>query len=369
MIAIGTKNLSPLVYSGLFDLKKFLKTHPEIEYLETSLEYDNDSLLKDYIPETTKVISKIPYIKNLDITVEFNKLALGVEDNQLYILLNAKEDWEENKDELEKIKTKYRIGLYNVTEVNEILIFSDYCKPEMIEVEINPLLYPKSVLDYATENDIKIISHGIFGGEIWAAYLQNMFPKGFLYDFARYNSDIQIIPGNDIYFLYEILGRKENEEEEKLCKYSKDINKLPALIIPPQKIHGVTKLEISGVIKAAVECGSGSDVYRMGEYKPEVKAPEIFWEDEELETKDPGILGSLHRYHAPVFLDKKYNPGWWKKIYIKIAPDFWVIKLIPRHWYFGWIAKEHVFWLISGKLIKIPLQAHQNLINDNNINI
>ena len=77
------------------------------------------------------------------------------------------------------------------------------------------------------------------------------------------------------------------------------------------------------------------------------------------------LLGSFHRYHSQVFLDEKYNPRWWKKIYTKIADDFWVIKLIPRHWYLGWIAKEYIFWMISGKLIKIPLKAHYNLINDN----
>lgn len=371
MIVIGTKNLDNLVYSGIFNLKEFILGHEEIGGIETSLEYDNDILLRGHIPEGTKVFSKIPYLKDLDVTVEFNRLSLGVDYNQLYILLDAKKDWEdkENINEVLKISDKHRIGLYGVTEVEEILRLQEHVKLDYIEVDLNPLLYPKSVLDYARENKITIISHDIFGGDLWAGYLESMFPKEFLYDFAWYNSGIQVIPGDDLYFLSELASRGVKEEESKLCTYSKDINKLPALTIPPKKIHGQTKINIPGVIEATIE---GSDVFGLGEVKEEIKTDNILWEDKDLpgdiDTKNKNLLGCLHRYHAPVFLDEKYSPKWWKKVYTKIAPDFWVIKLIPRKWYLGWIAKEYIFWMISGKLIKIPLRAHQNLINDN-INI
>lgn len=371
MIAIGTKNLNKLVYSGVFNLKEFILGHEEIGCIETSLEYDNDILLRGHIPKGTKVLSKIPCIENLDVTVEFNRLSLGVDYNQLCILLDAKKDWEDTKNinEVLKISDRHRIGLYGVTEVEELIDFQEYIKLDYIEVDLNPLLYPKSVLDYARENGITVISHDIFGGELWAGYLRSMFPKEFLYDFAWYNSGIQVIPGDDLYFLSEIASRSIKEEESKLCNYSKNINKLPALTIPPKKIHGQTKINIPGIIEATIE---GSDIYSLGEVKEEVKAENILWEDKDLpgdiDTKNKNLLGCLHRYHVPVFLDEKYNPRWWKKIYTKISPDFWVIKLIPRRWYLGWIAKEYIFWMISGKLIKIPLRAHQNLINDN-INI
>lgn len=369
MIAIETRNLNKLVYSGLFSLKEFIKNNEESGYIETSLEYDNDILLNKHISKTTKILSKIPYLKDLDITVEFNRLSLGVEYNQLHVLLDAKTDWEnpENKNEVLKISDKYRIGLYGVTNIDQILAFREGINTlDFIEVDLNPLLYPKSILDYSKENEITVISHDIFGGKYWAGYLEEMFPKGFLFDFARYNSGIQVIPGDDLYFLSGIAKRKVIEEESRLCNYSKDINKLPALSIPPQKIHGQTKITIPNVGEIVAECGESSDIYSLGESITEVKSENIIWEDkDEPETKDRGVLGSFHRYHSQVFLDEKYNPGWWKKIYTKIADDFWVIKLIPRHWYLGWIAKEYIFWMISGKLIKIPLKAHYNLINDN----
>lgn len=367
MIAIETRNLNKLVYSGLFSLKEFVKNNEEAEYIETSLEYDNDILLKKHISGTTKILSKIPYLKDLDITVEFNRISLGVESNQLCVLLDAKVDLEnpENKNEVLKIIGKYKIGLYGVTSIDQIIAFKENLGVlDLIELDLNPLLYPKTILDYSKENELTVISHDIFGGKYWAGYLEEMFPKGFLFDFARYNSEIQVIPGDDLYFLSEIVNR--GEKDSKLYSYSKDINKLPALSIPPRKIHGQTKITIPGVGEILTECGESSDVYSLGESVTEVKSENILWEDKDApETNNKGILGSFHRYHSQVFLDEKYNPGWWKKVYTKIADDFWVIKLIPRHWYLGWIAKEYIFWMISGKLIKIPLKAHYNLINDN----
>lgn len=373
MIAIDTENLSDLVYSGVFNLKKYIAEEgAEIKYMITSLEYDNDILLREHIPKTVKVLSRIPCTDNLDITVEFNRLALGVGYDQYCILLDVKKS-EANRDLIKRVSNVYEIGLYNVTKVEEILEFTEeIAKPSYVEIDINPLVYPKTIIDYCHENGIQIISHGIFGGEYWAGYLESIFPKGFLYDFAWFNSDIQEVPGDNLYFLFEISKRSINKDEEKLCKFSKNINKLPALTIPPQKIHGKTEFNIPGVGKISIGCGNEFDIYSLGEYNINVEVENIVWEDKDLpgdiDKNNHNLLGCFHRYHVPVFLDEKYNQGLWKKVYKKIAPDFWIIKLIPKKWYLGWIMKEYVFWLVSGKLIEIPLKAHQNLINDN-INI
>ena len=103
---------------------------------------------------------------------------------------------------------------------------------------------------------------------------------------------------------------------------------------------------------------------KKGTYDYKLSKREItIWEEKDNLPRN--VFSCISRYHAPVFLDEKYNPRWWKKIYSKVAPDFWIIKLIPRHWYLELLVKEHIFWLVSGKLVKIPLAAHQNLINGN----
>lgn len=367
MIAIGTENLSELVYSGLFDLKNFIKKHPEIQYIETSLDYDNDILLKDLIPENITVLSKFSCFENLDVLVNFNKLALGrgKDFDNYCVLLDAKQDWYNDKTEIiiKNLVTLYKVGIYNAS-LDDITYFKEtFGKLDFVELEINPLLYPKTILDYSKANNIKIISKNIFGGKYWAGYLESMFPKGFLSDFARHNSDIQIIPGNDLFMLSRLSGRKNQETDTKLLEYTKDLDKLPALTIPPQKIYGGTEINFPGTIKLKISCGETTDTYSLEKYEPVVEAQDIIWEEKDNLPRN--VFSCISRYHAPVFLDEKYNPRWWKKIYSKVAPDFWIIKLIPRHWYLELLVKEHIFWLVSGKLVKIPLAAHQNLINGN----
>ena len=352
MIAIGTENLNKLVYDGVFDLKKFIEGHKNIGYIETSLVYDNDMFLRGKFPRDVVVLSRFPGVKDLEVNIEFHRHYLGYPENQV-ILLPGGTSWGDIKDFL----GKYRFGVYD-PEIEELEEYFETLRryPEYISLRINPLLYPKELLDYCKEKEIKTISHDIFGGKIWAGYLRNMFPDGFLFDFSRVNTDIQVLPSDDLLFLGDMVGRDKVVPKPggALYKYSKNINKLPALELPPRKIHGQTSIKIDEVGEFKLPCGDKTDIYSLK--KEESKLPgKVVWED----TED-----SLHRYHAEVWIDENYSPEWWKKVYTKVTKDFYTIKLIPSKWYLGWITKEHYFWLISGKLIKMPLTGHEKLNNE-----
>ena len=370
MIALGTKNLNKLVYDDVFDLKRFLKKHTEIKYIETSLEYDNDFLLKDKIPEDLTILSRFPCVKDLEITIEFHKISLGILDNErLCILIPGQTDWriKELREEITTVSRKYKVGLYDPKDFVDI---EDYTKvtgkkPDCVCLKINPLIYPKKTLDYCIEQDIPTISHDIFGGKLWAGYIREIFPDGFLFDFSRFNTSIQILPGDDLYFIGDMVSREKEIKlgEDKFYKYTKDINKLPALSLPPKRIHGVTSL-LEDRIK--INCGDRTDSYYM-ERIESIPKEEVIWEDTDLpdgiNMENKNLLGCYHRYHVPVELDKRFNPKIWKKVYTKIAPDFYSIKLIPSKWYLGWITKEYFFWMISGKLIKMSLKDFININN------
>lgn len=352
MIAIGTENLSKLVYDGVFDLKTFIDKHKNIGYIETSLEYDNDVFLRDKFPKNITVLSRFPGTKDLEINIDFHRHYLGYPKYQV-ILLPGNSSWGDIKNLLEK----YNFGIYDP----ELEDLENYHKdlgvyPEYVSLKINPFIYPKNILNYCTKNNIKIISHDIFGGKIWAGYVRNIFPDGFLFDFSRVNSNIQVLPSDDLLFLGDMVGRDKTVKipDDKLYKYSKTVNKLSAIELPPRKFYGQTTINIDGLGEFKLSCGDKTDTYSTE--KKEIKlSGNVVWED----TED-----SLHRYHAEVWLDENYSPRWWKKVYTKVNDDFYTIKLIPSKWYLGWIAKEHYFWLISGKLIKMPLIGHEKLNNE-----
>lgn len=367
MIAIGTKNLSKLIYDGIFDLKKFSKEHSNIGFIETSLNYDNDLFLKNLIPEGFKIISRFQIKTNLEINLEFHRISLGIKETEKdRICIMLKDVTEEDETEIKPILGTYLIGLED-PEIEDIERFKNYFGryPSMVSTEINPLFYPKDLLDFCHENKIAIIGHGIFGGDR-ATEIRSMFPDGFLMEFAKYNTDIQVLPGDDVYFIEEMTKKEKNinQVDGKILKYSRNINKNPRPELLPKKIYGQTILNIPNLGTIKFSCGDRTDKYFLKPQKDSVEVDKILWEDEEIEETDKNLLSTLHRYHSQVWIDEHYSPKFWKKIYKKISPDFYIIKLIPRHWYYGWIAKEHVFWMISGKLIKIPIERHDYLINE-----
>lgn len=352
MIAIGTENLSKLVYDNVFDLKKFIKKHKNIGYLETSLEYDNDMLIRGKFPDDITILSRFQTTKDLEVNIEFHKHYLGYPENMV-ILLPGNTEWKE----LKSFPITYRFGIYDpkLEDITDYF-FALNKYPEFVSISNNPLFYQRNIIKYCRENNIKIISHDIFGGKIWAGYIRSMFPDGFLFDFSRANTDIQVLPSDDLLFLGDMVGRDEKipVPEGLLYTYSKDVNKLPALDLPPMRIYGYTTLNVEGVGEFKLPCGDKTDIYSLS--KENNKLPgKIVWED----TED-----SLNRYHAEVWIDENYSPKLWKKIYTKITNDFYIIKLIPSKWYLCWIAKEHYFWLISGKLLKMPLSGHEKLNNE-----
>lgn len=359
MIAIGTERMSRLIEDGIVNLKKFILGHQEITHVETSLDYDSDIFLRGKLPESTTILTRVQCVGDLEVTMDFHRLAIG--SSNLVVLLPSTLDWNDERvrGEIDWVQKVYSTGMWGVTSVDQIEEYKLATRwyPEFVTFQINPLCYPKTLIDFCREHGIKTVGHGIFGG-VWGGYVRSMFPDAFLYDFAQSNVDIVVVSGEDPYFLGDMAERKVNPS--KLFQYGRDLNKLPARSIPPRKVHGVGSVSISGFGTAEYDSGD----LRWTVKKPELKieSPSILWEDTDL----PWDLGendpsSYHRYHVEPWLDENYSPSWWKKVYTKVGHDFWMIKLISRYWF---IPKEHMFWLVRGKLIKTPLSEPDVLINE-----
>lgn len=359
MIALRTKNLSPL-FSDLLGLGKFLKKKPGIS-LVTSPADGRDWELSGAIPPGTIIFSLIPHAKDSDETIKSHILALGVPN--VIPLFKAGCSYQD-------ILGGYpEIGIYDVEEIEEIEEFTreTTITPDYVRIRINPLKYPKEILDYCRKNKIKIIGGEIFGEEILQAYYSKMFPESFLQAFGEHNTDILEVPGNDPYLISRVYSRQgENQGNPKILEYSKSVDKSPKFSSPGLKIHQVLTREIPGFGKFSIPGGD------MGEFSitlpPEIiELGDPLWEDtlipDDVDKTDKNFLGTLHRYHILQKIQELHPPKIWKPVFTKILPDFWVIKILP-HGPFKWLWKEHLYYLISGKLWKIPLPGLKNLITE-----
>ena len=357
MIVIRTKNLSPL-FSDLLGLRKFLESIPKVG-LVVSPSDGVDWELSGAIPEEMKVYSLIPHLKNSEETISSHILALGV--NRVCPLFPVSPSYVD-------FQLHPEFGLYNVQCIDDIQTFKEETgyQPDVIRVSINPLKYPKELLDYCKEEGIDVIGTDIFGPDLLREYYTKLFPEAFLQAFGEHNTDLLEIPGNDPYFIKRVYSRLgKGQDNPKLLEYTKSIDKVPSLKIPTPKIYQTLNLEVSGVGKISIPGDKGDFTLKpQNEILDNLGDP--IWEDdlisEDVDSNDKEFLGTLHRYHVLPRLQELHFPKIWKPIFTKILPDFWVIKMIPKKW-FGWLWKEHLYWMISGKLWKMPLSGHENLIN------
>lgn len=358
MIALRTKNLSPL-FSDILGLGKFLKEKPGIA-LVTSPADGIDWELSGAIPPGTTVFSLIPHTQSSDETIKSHTLALGV--SHVIPLFKASV-----KSEMIP-KGYYEMGLYDVSYVSEIRDFKEKIGvyPDYIRLQVNPLKYPKEILDYCKTNGIKVIGADILGEKLFQEYYSRLFPETFLQAFGEHNTDILEVPGEDPYLVSRFFARQgENLGNKKILEYSKSVDKIPKLGDPSLKIYQVFTKEIPGVGKISIPGDKGNFSVKV---PPElIELGEPLWEDtlipEDVDTEDKELLGTLHRYHVLPEIQELHHHKIWKPVFTKIFPDFWVIKIIPKG-FWKWLWKEHLYYFISGKLWKIPLPGLKNLISE-----
>lgn len=358
MIAIRTKNLSPL-FTDLLGFGKFLKSIPDVS-LVVSPSDGRDWELSGSIPNGVKVYSLMPCLSGSEEIIKSQILALGVQDIIPIFPIS------ENYKDFPLYFPEF--GLYGVNDVEDIVSFEDEMDilPNVVRISINPLKYPKELLNYCKDKKIKVLGADIFGPELLREYYLKLFPETFLQAFGEYNTDILEVPGDNPYFIKEVCSRVgEGQENPKLLEYSKTIDKTPSFKISSPKVYQTLRLEIPGLGKISVPGNKGD--FSVKKPKEELDLGEPLWEDtlipEGINQEDKELLGTLHRYHVLPELQELHTPKIWKPVFTKIYPDFWAIKMIPRKW-FGWLWKEYMYWMISGKLWKIPLSGHKNLINE-----
>ena len=332
MIAIGTKNIGALFK----DNTKRLIEEFKIDALELSVEYGTELYFKGI--DVQKMILRFPE-PNKDL-VQLFIASLGFPKPNKLILL-----FPEFTEEVNNLRAIYKVGLYDVT-LEKLEEWKDKAGnyPSYISFKINPLLYPCKLLEVANENSITTIGYSIFGGEVWSGYVSSMFPEPkFLLEFANTNVDICVLPGDNTDFLVDILG-EELVTDKTLHTYSKDLNLLPTLPIPPRKIYPSGKIEVEGFGDIVLNEGPN---FKLTPTTPKINMPTV-WETEDI---------SYSRFYSAQWIDENYNPRIYKKIYEQVYTDFWVIRVVPRNKLIKWIMGGQTFWLVHGKLIKIPKNA------------
>lgn len=190
-VVLGTKELGYMTETYL--MKAF-------NYIETAISYDNDYRLGKILPKHAKIISTISSLSVYDSMLRYHLkwLKRGKID---ILLVNAHGAW--NNDDLLRLaadKMFYEeLGLSGVESIDDVQKVLDLgIDVKWVSMTLNPTYFNLELITFLREHGIKIISHGILGGNIMAETNIEVYTLQFLLAFAALYSDLVCISGKNM---------------------------------------------------------------------------------------------------------------------------------------------------------------------------
>ena len=188
--ALGTYEINLMAKHELDDVFNILL--PNVEYIDTAINYNNDYL----IPTKKKVISKIAscHFDNYDFFVEGHLKSLNRDYIDIMLIHSNRGDWTKLALKMKDDKRFKKIGVsnFNVDDIKKYKkIVGNY--PAYNEIEINPHYVDIETINFCKENNIKIIAYCIFGGKYHAMRNIADYSLGYLISYANNFADIVIL--------------------------------------------------------------------------------------------------------------------------------------------------------------------------------
>lgn len=188
--ALGTYEINLMSAIELDDMFDVLL--PNVEYIDTAINYNNDYL----IPTRKKVISKIAscHFDNYDFFVEGHLKSLNRDYIDIMLIHSNRGDWTKLALKMKDDKRFKKIGVsnFNIDDIKKYKeIVGNY--PAYNEIEINPHYVDIETINFCKENNIKIIAYCIFGGKYHAMRNIADYSLGYLISYANNFADIVIL--------------------------------------------------------------------------------------------------------------------------------------------------------------------------------
>lgn len=373
-LALGTSGMSPLLVSP----EKLEKKIKNLKYVEVSVEDDTDLKLRGTLGNLG-VILRAQHLELLSMIVDANKFCLGNKNIDI-LLLPGKVDPRFYIDELEELKSKVKKRGVWIEEDNVSLIkqYEEVIKISYVCVPINPMFYPKEVIDYCKSNDLKIIATDIYG-RFYQDQMIDSFTRQFLDEFAMANSDIVITGSRNfettvssLLFMDQLAGIEVPVEKESLFTIKKSISAIK-LVNPLKKVVFPQVEVMSGVNVVALDKNTTSNPvfpvsYNLGKNGSEVISISAISQSvfsKEIESmsypKDADITDKTRkaysRYYSMAILQTVFKPKDWKMT-VTIGSDFDTITMERTHLSWLWFVKPISFLIVPDKntfyLIKLP---------------
>jgi len=164
------------------------------EYIDTAIDYNNDYLLSHV--NNYKIISKISsyHLNKYEFFVSNHMKCLNRDKIDIMLIHSNRGNWQGLVNLMQNDNRFIEIGVsnFNVDELKEYKSIAGVY-PSYNEIEINPLYTDLDTINFCKENNIKIISYGIFTGKYTAMLNISRYSLPYMLSYAAKVADIVII--------------------------------------------------------------------------------------------------------------------------------------------------------------------------------
>ena len=239
----------------------YSRENNDIGYIYTSLEANNDFLLKTYIQSFKAgpvLVVGAKYLNGLSMGLKHHLNVLGRAFTQL-LLVDESADWENWVGELSTINaqgTAQNFGLKVDSEADLEKVKGIFERAKANEIELKflalpvcPLDFNYEVLTWARENKLTVFGFNPFGGNLSAARNIQTFSVPYLLGFAAANSDIVVLSGRDMPKAYEnadwltsMIGKETKPEYSLKKSVHRPVKELKRAIYTSIKVDSKTTI-------------------------------------------------------------------------------------------------------------------------------
>ena len=165
-------------------------------YVDTAVNYNNDYVLKDLVPSSVKLISKLAscHLQCYDLLVDNHLKCLRRDTIDIMLIHSSRGNWRPLARRIEADSRFIEKGVsnFNAEELEEYKeVIGHY--PAYNELEINPYYNDIKTEEFCREHGIKIIAYGVYGGKYNAMTNIANFSIPYLLKYAMSFADILIL--------------------------------------------------------------------------------------------------------------------------------------------------------------------------------
>lgn len=204
----------------------------DFTYVHTSISSGNETIIHGTINPESTLITTIDFLDKSDIAIENYLRELNRSSIDL-LLIDSKCNVENYVDVISNLLISgivKEVGISNPSSIANLeSIMKYFSQISCISLEICPLHFPWSIINYCKSKDIKVLGFNPLGGEINAPRLIHSFSVPYLLAFSAAYSDVVFLSGKKLSALdseIEYLSDLIDKEWDKEFSINQDINKL-----------------------------------------------------------------------------------------------------------------------------------------------